>query len=82
MICNSLEFKNNKSFVKSYLSKDSKFLWTNECQKCFDTLKQYLIWSPILAIYNPNEECILFTDASKIGLGAVVKKYIIFNLNP
>jgi hypothetical protein len=56
------------------LSKDTKFLWTDECQKSFDTIKQYLISSPILAIYNPNEECILFTDASKIGLGAVLKQ--------
>jgi hypothetical protein len=30
--------------------------------------------SPVLAIFNPNEECVLYTDASKVGLGAVLKQ--------
>jgi transposase InsO family protein len=56
------------------LQKNSKFIWSNECELSFNTIKKFLISSPILAIYNPNEECILYTDASKIGLGAVLKQ--------
>ena len=27
-----------------------------------------------VCVYNPNEECILYTDAGKVGLGAVLKQ--------
>jgi len=56
------------------LHKNSKFIWTKECDQSFNTIKNFLISTPILAIYNPNEECILYTDASKVGLGAVLKQ--------
>ena len=56
------------------LKKNSKFEWTSECQSAFDKIKTYLTSEPILAIYNPNAECFLFVDASKTGLGSVLKQ--------
>ncbi len=56
------------------IKKGSKFIWTKECNDSFNAIKCFLTSSPVLAIYNPNEECILYTDASKIGLGAVLKQ--------
>lgn len=56
------------------LKKDTQFKWDDSCQKAFDKIKEYLMSEPILAIFNPNEECFVFTDASKLGLGAVLKQ--------
>ena len=58
----------------SLLRKNIEFKWTENCQKSFDLTKEYLISSPILSIYNPTQECVLFTDASRIGIGAVLKQ--------
>lgn len=33
-----------------------KFDFSDECRKVFETLKEYLTSSPILAIYNPRRE--------------------------
>jgi len=31
------------------LRKDQRILWTNDCQKAFDSIKEYLLEPPILA---------------------------------
>ena len=56
------------------LKKDKKFVWDNKCQHAFDEVKRYLTTEPILAIFNPNEESFVYCDASKKGLGAVLKQ--------
>lgn len=56
------------------LRKDADFNWTEECDKSFHEVKEYLIRCPLLAIYNPTKTCYIFTDASKVGLGAVLKQ--------
>jgi hypothetical protein len=54
--------------------KGAKFQWTETCQNAFDTLKHALTTSPILAY--PREDCqyILDTDASDVGIGAVLSQ--------
>ena len=54
--------------------KGVKFQWTDECQEAFDTLKERLTTAPILARPDLNEDFILYTDASRIGLGAVLSQ--------
>ena len=56
------------------LKKNVDFTWNEECQKSFESIKELLLSKPILSIYNPNETCYLFTDASKLGIGAVLKQ--------
>ena len=56
------------------LKKDNRFEWTDSCQNSFDNIKKFLMSKPILSIYNPNKMCHLFTDASRIGIGAVLKQ--------
>ncbi len=56
------------------LKKDVTFSWTPACENSFCQAKNYLCSKPVLAIYNPEETCYLFTDASRCGIGAVLKQ--------
>ena len=60
------------SALYALLKKDSQFTWNTDCQKSFEQVKKYLMSNPILAIFNPDKQCLLFTDASRIGIGAVL----------
>ena len=52
--------------------KNTEFRWGPEQQISFDKLKQVLTSKPVVAIYDTNKPVILHTDASKIGIGAVL----------
>jgi hypothetical protein len=53
---------------------NKKFLWTEKQQQAFDELKRFLTSEPILIPYNPNAETRIRTDASDIGIGAVLEQ--------
>ncbi|KAL6467784.1 hypothetical protein MHYP_G00234610 [Metynnis hypsauchen] len=46
--------------------------WTSTCQKAFEPVIQSLTTAPVLAFADPQKPYILHTDASTIGLGAVL----------
>ena len=53
------------------------FVWTQECTEAFTRLKKHLVRAPILAYptFHPNsKEFVLQTDASAVGLGAVLEQ--------
>ena len=52
--------------------KDVSFDWTPTCEQEFDELKQALITAPVLAYPSFEQEFLLETDVSGIGLGAVL----------
>lgn len=52
--------------------KGARFKWTSECQTAFDTLKDHLVKPPILGHPNFDLPFVVYTDASDIGLGAVL----------
>ena len=43
---------------------EEPFEWTDDCQKAFETLKEFLIKAPILKYPDPTKPYVLFTDAS------------------
>ena len=45
--------------------KETKFMWTPECQKSFELLKSYLCGEPILKYADTSKPYTLYTDASK-----------------
>lgn len=50
------------------------FSWDEECQEAFDTLKKQLTSTPILGYPLPEGKFILDTDASNVGIGAVLSQ--------
>jgi hypothetical protein len=54
--------------------KDANWEWNKECQESFDRLKQKLSNAPVLAFPDFKRPFILTTDASSVGLGAVLSQ--------
>ena len=54
--------------------KNIHFSWSNECQQAFDSIKQLLISSPTLRYPNFDREFLLMTDASNVGVGAILSQ--------
>ena len=71
-----------RKFIKDYgstaepinrlLKKETKFYWSDECEESFKKLIFYLTNPPILIYPDFVKEFVLETDASTIGLGAVL----------
>ena len=52
----------------------TKFVWNSECQTAFEELRRRLSQTPILAHPDFNRQFILDTDASDVGIGAVLSQ--------
>ena len=65
-------FANIASPLNTLLKKNAKFIWSNECQIAFETLKQKLTSAPILAYPDMNKPFILACDASGTAIGYVL----------
>ena len=81
-----------RRFVKNFASiakplhnltkKDSKFVWTEECNSAFLTLKDKLCSSEVLIQPDPNKPYKLETDASKFAIGCVLSQKVGNNYRP
>ena len=60
--------------LHSLTEKARVFHWSEECQEAFETLKSHLQEAPILAYPEPEGDFILDTDASGVGIGAVLSQ--------
>ncbi len=54
--------------------KDIPFVWTDECQKSFDALKQSITSAPVLRTPQPDLPYLLETDASGFAIGAILSQ--------
>lgn len=54
------------------LKKDVTHVFSDGCQRALTVLKQKLMESPVLSIYNPASETELYCDASSAGFGATL----------
>ncbi|KAL1564196.1 hypothetical protein AAHA92_06571 [Salvia divinorum] len=54
------------------LKKGIKINWTMECEASFQLLKEKLTTAPVLAVPEPGIDYVVYTDASKVGLGCVL----------
>ena len=77
-------FGYNRPFVKGYagvicplthlLKKDVPFIWTPECTKAIQTLKELVKGDPVLMCPDHNRPFTLKVDASQYALGAVLSQ--------
>ncbi|XP_024989207.1 uncharacterized protein LOC112523761 [Cynara cardunculus var. scolymus] len=57
----------------TYLTcKDVKFAWTEDQEKAFQTSKDCLTHAPVLALPEGSEGFVVYSDASRLGLGCVL----------
>jgi hypothetical protein len=54
------------------LKKGVKFVWSDECDKTFHTLREYLTSAPVLTQPDMSKPFEAFCDASGTGLGCVL----------
>ncbi|GFY20252.1 retrovirus-related Pol polyprotein from transposon 17.6 [Trichonephila clavipes] len=54
--------------------KGAKFNWSTVAQDSFDKIKRALTEAPVLQLSNFTEQFNLFTDASGVGIGAVLSQ--------
>lgn len=54
------------------LKKGELFIWTSITEEAFQTLKQALISAPVLAMPDFSKQFVIETDASDLGVGAVL----------
>ena len=66
------DFAKIASPLTQLLRKDRQFEWSPECETSFQELKQRLVSAPILTIPEGNEGYVVYSDASRQGLGCVL----------
>ena len=52
--------------------KEERFVWTEDCERSFRTLRERLTTAPVLCLPDSHEDFVVFSDASGIGLGCVL----------
>ena len=52
--------------------KEERFVWTEDCERSFRTLRERLTTAPVLCLPDGHEDFVVFSDASGIGLGCVL----------
>lgn len=55
--------------LEKLLKKDVKFIWTEECQRTFEKIKEVMSSDWILTHYDPSLPIIVAADASQYGIG-------------
>ena len=54
------------------MQKGTNFIWHSTCEEAFKKIKQQLVTSPVLAFPNEEGQFVLYTDASNVGIGAIL----------
>ena len=54
------------------LKKETKFLWTPECDRSFEELKKKLTSAPVLILPDVRKDFEVFCDTSQQGIGCVL----------
>ncbi|XP_073031204.1 uncharacterized protein [Primulina eburnea] len=61
--------------LTSLTRKSVKFEWTIACQQAFQELKDKLTFAPVLVLPCGTKDFVVYSDASKLGLGAVLMQH-------
>jgi len=58
--------------MTNLLKKTNEFEWTPKCEQSFQTMKQKLTTTPVLALPDIQKDFVVYCDASRQGLGCVL----------
>ncbi|KAG8196623.1 hypothetical protein JTE90_014180 [Oedothorax gibbosus] len=58
--------------LNNLTKKNTRFIWSKDCQKSFQNIKEEICSPQVLVHYDPALPVMLATDASPVGLGAVL----------
>ncbi|XP_055604370.1 uncharacterized protein K02A2.6-like [Uranotaenia lowii] len=61
--------------LRGLIKSNTPFKWTNEHQSSFDRIKQLIGSAKNLGYFDPKDRTLLVTDASGVGLGAVLIQF-------
>ena len=65
-------FSKIATLLTNLLKKDQKFEWSNTSQHSFEKLRQRLTTAPVLALQSGKDGYVVYSDASRKGLGCVL----------
>ena len=68
-------FSNIATPLSRLTRKGAEFVWSDACERAFAELKDRLTSTPVLTLPSGSEGFVVFTDASRIGLGAVLMQH-------
>jgi hypothetical protein len=73
---NTAEYGDQKRRAQELLTaltkKNTHFVWTEECEHSFQTLKKPLATAPVLALPMESGNFVVYSDTSKKGLGCML----------
>jgi hypothetical protein len=55
--------------------KNACFVWTDKCEHSFQELKKRLVTTPVLALPTESSNFVVYSDASKKGLGCMLMQW-------
>ncbi|CAB3999152.1 Hypothetical predicted protein [Paramuricea clavata] len=61
--------------LRSLTKKDARWVWTEEHQECFEQLKESLKENALLNYYDPRLPTEVVSDASPVGVSAILAQY-------
>jgi len=76
------QYSQRASALHALKRKGVKFEWTYECEDAFNDLKQALVEAPVLQVSDFEKQFVLVTDASDLGISAVLNQKLGNDLAP
>jgi len=70
------DFSKRAAPVHALKRKEAKFIWAQEHQSAFESLKQALSEAPVLQVPDFEKEFVLVTDASDLAISAVLNQRV------
>ena len=66
------DFSRIASPLTQLTKKGTPFVWSPACERSFQELKQKLVTAPVLTVPDGSGNFVIYSDASKKGLGCVL----------